>query len=166
MRKQFLGEARTNKVRNIKHHLHSIACPQIHEFTHFKLLLRCVQSSLQLFLWNRKRANCFQREMMVVDRYCTEGIQASTKVANNGVRMSFNCHSISIKKANPKVGFSILINLISYCSTMNRTLLVTSSVETSNMYNPSDNSFAKFNVVCKVPSTTYRLLSIFLPNAS
>ena len=46
---------------------------------------------------------------MVVDRYCTDSIQAGTKVANNGVRMSFNCHSISIKKANPKVGFSILI---------------------------------------------------------
>ena len=29
---------------------------------------------------------------MVVDRYCTDSIQAGTKVANNGVRMSFNCH--------------------------------------------------------------------------
>jgi hypothetical protein len=46
---------------------------------------------------------------MVVDRYCAEGIQAGTKVAKNDVRMSFKCHSIPIRKANPKVGFSILI---------------------------------------------------------
>jgi hypothetical protein len=42
------------------------------------------------------------------------------------------------------VGLSVKENLIYYCSTMNRTLLLTSSEETSNMYRPFANSFATY----------------------